>query len=213
MACAAADPQHRALGRGQACGQCVERGFEGTGSSMGSGDRSAGIVVSADWMSIGISTLTGPVGAVMRELHRALERAQHRLDAAHAQGRLGHGLEHGELVGRLVDVRHALVEVGRLDLARDVQQRRAGRQRFDHAAGDVARGRAGAGEAHAQAGGGARIGVGHVAGPGFAACGHEADRRRAARRRRGSACCGSRSRRRRPSRRTARERRRRRRRR
>ncbi|MNS90454.1 hypothetical protein D3C72_1245050 [compost metagenome] len=32
---------------------------------MGSGDRSAGMVVSADWMSIGISTLTGPVGAVI----------------------------------------------------------------------------------------------------------------------------------------------------
>ena len=36
----------------------------GTATGIGSGDRSVGIGIKADWMSIGISTLTGPVGAV-----------------------------------------------------------------------------------------------------------------------------------------------------
>src|SRR5256885_13023516 len=44
-----------------------------------------------------------------------------------SERRLGHGAQHGQLVGRLVDVRQLLVQVLRLDLARDVQQRRAGR--------------------------------------------------------------------------------------
>ena len=37
----------------------------GTGTVMGRGARSRGISTTVCWMSIGISTLTGPVGAVM----------------------------------------------------------------------------------------------------------------------------------------------------
>lgn len=37
---------------------------EGLATGTGSGDRSAGRLISADWISIGISTLTGPAGAV-----------------------------------------------------------------------------------------------------------------------------------------------------
>ncbi|MNE98960.1 hypothetical protein D3C80_1975620 [compost metagenome] len=36
----------------------------GTATGIGRGERSVGMGIKVDWMSIGISTLTGPVGAV-----------------------------------------------------------------------------------------------------------------------------------------------------
>ncbi len=45
-------------------------------------------------------------------LHGQLEGADGGVDAAHAEGRLGDGLEHAQLVRRLVDVGEAPIQVG-----------------------------------------------------------------------------------------------------
>ncbi len=82
----------------------------------------------------------------LRDAHGLAQRGQHGVDGAHAEGRLGDRVEHGQLVRRLVDVGEAPIQVGRFDLPGDVQQRGAGRERLDHRAGRVAGGRAGAGE-------------------------------------------------------------------
>ena len=44
----------------------------GAAMPIGSGDRSAGMSITVCWMSIGISTLTGPVGAVIAACTAAL---------------------------------------------------------------------------------------------------------------------------------------------
>ncbi|MNV31690.1 hypothetical protein D3C71_1230080 [compost metagenome] len=74
-----------------------------------------------------------------------------------------------------MDVGHAPIQEWRFDLSGQVQQRRARSPGFNERARRIAGRGAGAGQADAQPARGARIGVGHIGGPGFAACRHEAD--------------------------------------
>ena len=103
-----------------------------------------------------------PVGGRQRHLRRDAENVQRLFRLGNAERGLRDGLQHFQLCLGLVDVGHALVEVWRVDLTGNVQQRCSGGLRLDQRAGPVAGPRAGAGETDAQAIADPRIGVRHV---------------------------------------------------
>ena len=91
-----------------------------------------------------------------------------------AEKGLGDALQHGRLVGRFVDIAPAAVEPAALDLACQMQHRRAGGQRLDQAAGGIAGRHAGGGDADAEPARNPGEGIGHVERAGLAARRHEA---------------------------------------
>ena len=174
---AAAEPQHRPFGAGAPASASAS-------SCAGSGLRalivrqavqgSAGTILMR-WTSTGISSVTGPAGAVSASRAAAMQRVDGGGRLPDPQVGLADGLEHVRLARHVVDRRAVAIDEFAIDLRGDVQHRRAGGQRFDLRAGGIAGRGAGAGDDDAKRARHPRIGVGHVHGAGLAARRHETD--------------------------------------
>ncbi len=172
--CAAAEPEERALGVADQRCEPVERGTVGDRwvddrRRDRTGQRDLGALdvdrdLDADWSR----------GRGKRGPHRLLQYRERVFGARYAEEPLRDRLEHARLVRRLVDVAAALIEKAGLDLAGQMEHRRAGGERLDEAAGGVTGRNARGGHADAKPARHPREGVGHVERARLAARRHEA---------------------------------------
>ena len=171
---AAAEPQHRAFGLSDQFGQGIEqlRGRR-PAAVIGPMPTCSGRGTFSRCTSIGISSDTGPLGAVKRGAGRRPHHADRGTPLPDAEIRLGDRAQHVGLPRHVVDRGAVAVHIGAVDLRRDVEHRRTRRERIDLRARRVAGCGSGAGDDDAERTRNARIGVRHVHGAGFAARRHE----------------------------------------
>ena len=117
----------------------------------------------------------GATGRRESHTHGFAQSGQRSLGIANSKSLFAHRLEHGQLRRMLMDKAQITIKELRLDLASQVQQRRACRDGLHHGPRRVAATGSGTGHAHAQHATHAGCGIGHVAGASFPTCRDKTD--------------------------------------